>query len=74
MRTTVDIEDDILAMLREIAQRQNITLGQAISDLARSSSKETSAPKVRNGVRLFTPNTASVESDLHTVNTLRDEE
>ena len=35
MRTTLDIEDDVLAAAREQARRENKTIGQVISDLAR---------------------------------------
>jgi hypothetical protein len=35
MRTTLDIEDDVLQAAKELAQRENSTAGQIISDLAR---------------------------------------
>jgi predicted DNA-binding ribbon-helix-helix protein len=35
MRTTLDIEEDVLAAAREIARRQNISAGQLISRLLR---------------------------------------
>ena len=35
MRTTLDIEDDILAAAKELARAQDSTAGQVISDLAR---------------------------------------
>ena len=53
MRTTLDIDDDILAAAKEIAAAENSTAGQIISELARraltqGSSSET--PEIRNGV------------------------
>jgi len=35
MRTTLDIDDDVLRAARELARRQKKTAGRVISDLAR---------------------------------------
>ncbi len=35
MRTTLDIDDDILQAAKELAERENKTAGQVLSDLAR---------------------------------------
>ena len=35
MRTTLDIEDDVLAAAKELAQRERLSTGQIISRLAR---------------------------------------
>ena len=35
MRTTLDIEDDVLRAAKELAQREGRTTGQVLSDLAR---------------------------------------
>ncbi len=35
MRTTLDIEDDVLQAAKELAQREGGTAGKVISDLAR---------------------------------------
>lgn len=35
MRTTVDIEDDVLLAVKELARRRRTTAGQVISDLLR---------------------------------------
>ena len=35
MRTTLKIDDDVLAAARELADRQGCTLGKAVSELAR---------------------------------------
>jgi hypothetical protein len=37
MRTTLDIEDDILAAAKELARSERATTGKIISDLARRS-------------------------------------
>lgn len=35
MRTTIDIEDDVLAAAKEMARRQHVSAGQVISRLLR---------------------------------------
>lgn len=37
MRTTLDIEDDVLLAARETARRQKVSIGAVISELARRS-------------------------------------
>ena len=36
MRTTLDIEDDVLAAAKELAQRQGVSVGKVVSRLLRS--------------------------------------
>ena len=50
MRTTLDIEDDVLQAAKELAQRQGGTAGQVISDLARRG-LNAPPPKRRPGLR-----------------------
>ena len=53
MRTTLDIEDDVLQAAKELAQREGITLGESLSKLARKGLTGASASEpdiVRNGV------------------------
>jgi len=55
MRTTLDIEDDILLAAKERAKQEGRTAGEVLSDLARKgltgeSSKNLS---IRNGVPVF---------------------
>ena len=47
MRTTLDIDDDVLLAAKELARRQNKTAGEKISELARAAL--TSAPSPRAG-------------------------
>ncbi len=35
MRTTLDIDDDVLAAAKELSQRHRVSAGKALSDLAR---------------------------------------
>jgi len=55
MRTTLDIDDDILAAAKEIAAAGNSTAGQVISDLARQAltGGAGEAPVVRHGFELL---------------------
>ena len=71
MRTTVEIDDELLAALKELAQRQNVTLGQIISDLTRRSLPAEDS-QIRNGVRIFASKPSGMRPDLQLVNTLRD--
>ena len=43
MRTTVNIDDDVLAVARALADRNGSSLGRALSELARRGFKGTSA-------------------------------
>lgn len=72
MRTTIEIDDDLLLALKELARVQGLTLGQVISDLTRRFLPANTASKTRNGVRVFAPKDANVKSDIHVVNALRD--
>jgi hypothetical protein len=51
MRTTIDIDDDILAEVEEIAAAQSASVGAVISDLARRFLKQRPLPgsTYRNG-------------------------
>ena len=57
MRTTLDIEDDVLQAAKEIAKREAVTAGQIISRLARSgltrSSTKKKGSRSRGGVPLL---------------------
>jgi hypothetical protein len=52
MRTTLDIEDDVLQAAKELAQRAGSTAGQVISDLARRGlAVPSTKPKNSSGTR-----------------------
>jgi hypothetical protein len=73
MRTTVDIEEDVLLAAKEIARQRGITLGQVLSDLARQSLTRKSGVSEKHGLPLFPiqPDAGIVTMEL--VNLLRDE-
>jgi hypothetical protein len=52
MRTTLDIEDDVLQAAKELAQREGGTAGQVISTLARRGlARPAAGRKNRSGLR-----------------------
>ncbi len=58
MRTTLDIEDDVLQAAKELSRQGGKTAGQVISELARrglrsSSSKLKKTSRSRNGVPIL---------------------
>lgn len=54
MRTTLAIDDDVLAAAKGLAAQQRKTVGEVISDLARRSlSPRASGGKLRNGIPLL---------------------
>lgn len=73
MRTTLELDDDLLRTAKLLARRQGVTLGQVISELARKSLDTNAPTRVRNGALLFTPKAGSSKSNLRIVNELRDE-
>ncbi|MCC6589839.1 MAG: CopG family transcriptional regulator [Bryobacterales bacterium] len=75
MRTTLEIDDDVLAIAKQLAHDQRTSVGQVISKAARQSLLTGQAPRVRNGVPLFVPKIGiGRKPDLDLVNELRDQE
>jgi hypothetical protein len=75
MRTTLDVDDDILQAAKEIAANRGTTAGKVLSDLARSALSPARTLKVRNGVPLLHRRSrGSPKATLELVNRLRDEE
>jgi len=74
MRTTLTIDDDVLAAARAMARRQRVSVGEVISALTRQALQPAQARgETRNGVPLLPikPGSAAVTPEL--VNQLRDE-
>ena len=74
MRTTLDIEEDVLFAAKDLARRQKKTAGQVISDLARKGLAGAEAstahePKAIYGFRPFPREGRIVSNDL--INKLR---
>ena len=66
MRTTVNISDDVLVVVRAYAAEREIPLGQAISDLIHRGVESQPQFKTRNGWVVFdaAPETPSITSEL----------
>jgi hypothetical protein len=74
MRTTLDIDDDILQAVKELASNRGATAGRVISELARKALEPTEPPLVRNGVPLLRRRPpGSPKPTMALVNKLRDD-
>lgn len=76
MRTTLAIDDDVLAAAKHLAEREHRSIGEVISALARQGlSRSTRSNKTeRNGIPLLASRKAAVPVTLELVNQLRDEQ
>lgn len=79
MRTTLDIDDDLLTAAKELARHENRSAGQIVSRLLREAltGAKTVAPRTRTrGVAGFVPfpGTPGVVATNEMVNRIRDEE
>ena len=74
MRTTLTIDDDVLLAAKGLADRQQKSLGEVISTLARQALKPTNTrSKIRNGIHLLPVRAGAVPVTMALVNQLRDE-
>ena len=76
VRTTLAIDEDVLAAARHLAEREQRTMGQVISSLARQglSRGKPSTRGLRNGVPLLAARKNALPVTLELVNQLRDEQ
>jgi hypothetical protein len=75
MRTTLDIDEDVLQVAKEIAALRKTTAGKVLSELARKGLRPSDdAPTVRNGVPLLPPREGEKPVSMEVVNRFRDEE
>ena len=74
MRTTLDLDEDVLQAAKELAECRGTTAGRVLSDLARKALEPPAdMPRVRNGVPLLPRRPAgSPPITMQTVNDLRD--
>lgn len=73
MRTTLTLDDDVIAVARAIAGRDQRSIGQVVSDLARKGLKaENRTSTSRNGFPVLPKRGVVVTLEL--VNALRDDE
>lgn len=79
MRTTLDIDDEVLQAAKELARQQNLTAGKVLSNLARQAltgyddgDSSVAEPSGSYGFRPFAPRGGVVTND--DVEHIRDEE
>lgn len=74
MRTTLDIESDVLQAAKEIAEHRGLTAGQVVSELLRKAlAPPGPSARVRNGVPLLSHRSGAPVMTMKLVNELRDE-
>ena len=75
MRTTLAIDDDVLAAAKHLAEREHKSVGDVLSSLARQGLARASAPRSqRNGIPLLPGRKNKAPTvTLELVNQLRDE-
>ena len=74
MRTTLTIDDDVLAAAKGLAARQHKSVGEVISAMSRQALRPAAARrKARNGVPLLAVRAGAAPVTLEIVNQLRDE-
>src|SRR5215831_6616362 len=76
MRTTLEIDDDVMQAAREIAQLKKQGIGRALSDLARRGLVPEAAPKVemRDGIPVWVHSPGALAVTSHMVRSLAEEE
>ncbi len=76
MRTTLTIDDDVLIAVRSLAEREDKTVGEVMSDLARRALRapdEQPGFETRGGVPLVPVRKGSLPVTTELINRLRDE-
>jgi len=73
MRTTVDLEEDVLLAAKQLARERGVSIGRVLSDLARQALSRPDAGTMRNGVPLFPARSGAGSASLELINQLRDE-
>jgi len=74
VRTTLQLEDDVVHVVKQLARQRGVTMGEVVSQLIRQGLEAKNPPSVRNGVPLFVPKPGAPKPGLALVNRLRDEE
>jgi Arc/MetJ family transcription regulator len=74
MRTTLDLDDDVLQAAKEIAATRRSTTGRVVSDLVRKALQNRHHERVRNGVPVLPRRPAEARRPtMKLVNELRDD-
>ena len=73
MRTTIAIDDDLLAAARELADHQRATIGEVVSSLLRKALQPSAGVRYRNGIPLLPVREGGGIVTMEMVNALRDD-
>lgn len=75
MKTTLEIEDDVLEVAKDLARHQCVSLGKVVSQLLRKSIQSSERGQtVRNGLRIVHRSGNATPVTLEIVNQIRDEQ
>ena len=73
VRTTLDIDDDLLQAVKELAAVRGVTAGQALSALVRQALAPARPARTRNGIPVLPRRSAkALRPTMKLVNELRD--
>ncbi len=73
MRTTIDLEEDVLRAAKEIARQRGTTVGRVLSALARQALTRKAPLSKKHGLPLFPVQPDAGVVTLELINHLRDE-
>ncbi|OJT96448.1 MAG: CopG family transcriptional regulator [Rhizobium sp. 63-7] len=73
MQTTLKIDDDVLEAAEAIAKKQNRTLDEVMTEIARNGLKNAPLIVVRNGIPVILSKPGNTPVTPEIVNALRDE-
>lgn len=74
MRTTLDLDEDVLQAAKEMAEARGTTAGRVLSELARKALTPTRSARLRNGVPVLPARPAGARRPtMRQVNQLSDE-
>lgn len=71
MRTTLNIDSEVMAKIRQLSRQRQVPLGTVVSDLVRAALEPATQAPERNGVPVFPPGDGP-QPGLDLVNRLRD--
>lgn len=73
VRTTLNIDDEVLAAARALAKQQGRSIGSVISELARRALQERSVQRSSSGLPVLPQRSNNTIVTMELVNRLRDE-
>jgi hypothetical protein len=74
MKMNLTIDDDLVELVERLAERQNRTTGEVVSDMLRISTERSPTGRTRNGIPILPTTPGSKPTTLEIVNALRDDD